>query len=147
MYMPPEMYKKRAGYGLEGDIWSLGVIIYILLAGRFPFDAEDGNIPPGHLEKLAREKIAHLAVSAKAKDLLGRMLTANPANRITAAEALQHGWVASMRDEELAKYDLSGTQKEIKSFNARRKLRGFFMGVLAVVRTKRMLSGKARKMK
>jgi calcium/calmodulin-dependent protein kinase (CaM kinase) II/calcium/calmodulin-dependent protein kinase I len=145
MYVPPEM-NQRGGYcyGLEGDIWSLGVIVYVLLAGRFPFNEQAVNqCSPGDLEDIAKKHISQLAVSAEAKDLLGRMLTANPANRITAAGALQHGWVASMGDEELANYDLSGTQKEIKSFNARRKLRGFFIGVLAVVRAKRMLSGKA----
>jgi calcium-dependent protein kinase len=92
-YMAPEVIKKK--YNQKCDIWSLGVILYIMLTGRPPFvapsDAEiyelilKGEVP------FPEEKWTK--ISPPAKDLVQKMLAYDPAARITAKDALSHPWI------------------------------------------------------
>jgi serine/threonine-protein kinase Chk2 len=93
-YLAPEVFEKRegnsAGYSKAVDVWSMGVILYILLCGYPPFDAND-------FDKIrnAQYNFNHKMwnkVSAEAKDLVTRMLTADPAARISVPDILQHPW-------------------------------------------------------
>ncbi|CAN0385268.1 unnamed protein product, partial [Scytosiphon promiscuus] len=61
-------------------------------------------------------------ISDGAKDLIARMLTVNPAERITAAQALNHPWVTS-GDDELATSELGESLQRMRVFNARRKFK------------------------
>lgn len=92
-YVAPEVLRKR--YGQECDIWSAGVIIYILLSGVPPFwdETERGifeQIVKGELD-LASEPWP--TVSESAKDLVRKMLVRDPKKRLTAHEVLCHPWV------------------------------------------------------
>ena len=91
-----------AGYGKSCDIWSAGVVLYILLCGFLPFDAAE----PGSREKLALPAFAadvdfpkpywdHM--SDASKDLVRRMLVMDPKARITTAKVLQHNWIEMCR--------------------------------------------------
>ncbi|CAM8989304.1 unnamed protein product [Rhodiola kirilowii] len=92
-YLAPEVLRKR--YGPEADVWSAGVIIYILLCGVPPFWAET--------EEDIFEEILHGSIdfsldpwpciSDSAKDLVKKMLVRDPRKRISASEALCHHWV------------------------------------------------------
>uniref|UniRef100_A0A7N0ZZR1 non-specific serine/threonine protein kinase n=1 Tax=Kalanchoe fedtschenkoi TaxID=63787 RepID=A0A7N0ZZR1_KALFE len=92
-YIAPEVLSKH--YGAEVDIWSAGVIIYILLCGVPPFWAET--------EEDIFEEILHgnldfssdpwPCISDSAKDLVKKMLVRDPKYRISAREALCHPWV------------------------------------------------------
>ena len=53
----------------------------------------------------------------------------DPAKRITAAEALEHPWVVSKDDADLAEHSLTASQKELRRYNARRKFRAGVHGV------------------
>jgi serine/threonine protein kinase len=83
------------------DIFSLGVIMYILLTSKFIFNAKDYN------EILRKNKQCKVVFPAKlwdnlseeAKDLCSKMLQKNPNNRITAEEALSHNWFKHFREE------------------------------------------------
>jgi len=89
-YIAPEVLKKR--YGKECDIWSAGVIVFILLSGIPPFngvtDAEImASIRKG---KFSFSNKVWNSVSAEAKDFITQLLTLDVAKRPTAEQALQH---------------------------------------------------------
>ncbi|XP_039125618.1 calcium-dependent protein kinase 29-like isoform X2 [Dioscorea cayenensis subsp. rotundata] len=92
-YMAPEILKRN--YGPEVDIWSAGVILYILLCGVPPFWAEsDEGIARAIVKSVIDfERDPWPKVSDNAKDLVRRMLDPNPYTRLTAEEVLEHPWL------------------------------------------------------
>ncbi|KAL2316753.1 hypothetical protein Fmac_030629 [Flemingia macrophylla] len=92
-YVAPEVL--RRSYGKEIDIWSAGVILYILLSGVPPFWAETEEgifdaILQGHIDFKSRP---WPRISSGAKDLVRKMLIKVPRKRITPDEALVHPWL------------------------------------------------------
>lgn len=82
------MLRKR--YGPEADVWSGGVIVYILLSGVPPFWAENKHET---YEKVSRGNIDFSSdpwpnISAAAKDLVKKMLERDPRRRLTAHQVL-----------------------------------------------------------
>ncbi|KAF9559773.1 Pkinase-domain-containing protein [Agrocybe pediades] len=95
-YMAPEIFKKT-GHGKPVDIWAMGVITYFLLAGYTPFDRDSQQqemeaIIAGDYKFEPEEYWQN--VSDTAKDFVRYCLTVDPTNRPTAAQALQHKWLA-----------------------------------------------------
>ncbi|XP_076953791.1 calcium-dependent protein kinase 26-like isoform X2 [Bidens hawaiensis] len=93
-YVAPEVLLKN--YGLEADIWSAGVILYILLCGVPPFWGESEN---EIFEEVLRGKLEFSSypwpsISESAKDLVRQMLIRNPRKRITAHGVLCHPWIS-----------------------------------------------------
>ncbi|KAL0937719.1 serine threonine protein kinase [Colletotrichum truncatum] len=87
-YAAPELLKHKHYRGDKADIWSLGIILYALLAACLPFDDPDiGAL----LQKTKRGtyEIPEF-LSSEAKDLIRRMLVANPDTRISIKEMWQH---------------------------------------------------------
>ncbi|KAJ7230839.1 Pkinase-domain-containing protein [Mycena haematopus] len=96
-YMAPEIFMNTA-YGKPVDVWAMGVITYFLLAGYTPFDrdtpeAENEAIIEGDFKFEPAEYWVN--VSGTAREFVQACLTVNPARRLTAAEALEHRWLAS----------------------------------------------------
>eukprot|EP00850_Spirogloea_muscicola_P009411 SM000052S17803 [mRNA] locus=s52:724587:728727:- [translate_table: standard] len=92
-YVAPEVLKRRSGP--ESDVWSIGVISYILLCGRRPFwDKTEAGIFNEVLKKKPdfREK-PWPSISSAAKDFCKKLLKKDPRTRLTAAQALSHQWV------------------------------------------------------
>ncbi|KAJ1432084.1 Serine-threonine/tyrosine-protein kinase, catalytic domain [Sesbania bispinosa] len=92
-YIAPEVLKRK--YGPEVDIWSIGVMLYILLCGVPPFWAESENgifnaILRGHIDFTSDP---WPSISPAAKDLVRRMLNSDPKQRLTAYEVLNHPWI------------------------------------------------------
>ena len=139
-YVAPEILTGET-YGLGVDMWSIGVITYILLGGYPPF--HDENQAALYKKIKSADFVFHPEywdpVSAEAKDLITSMLTVDRSKRITATAALAHPWISGMTDEELQAHDLNGTLDEIKKFNARRKLKGTIKAVMAATKMKLML--------
>mmetsp|Transcript_86211 Transcript_86211/g.222037 ORF Transcript_86211/g.222037 Transcript_86211/m.222037 type:complete len:571 (+) Transcript_86211:82-1794(+) len=80
-----------SGYGTQADMWSLGVILYIMLSGLPPFE-EDGlyeQILEGKYEFDVRE---WTEVSPEAKELVRQLMTVDPKGRLTVQQALSHKW-------------------------------------------------------
>ena len=120
-YLSPEVIK-RESYGKPVDAWAIGVILYILLVGYPPFWDEVQErlykqIKEGRYEFSSPEWDT---VSKSAKDLIVRMMTVNPLNRISISDSLEHPWI---KGKEASKMHRQETLKQLKSFNARRKLR------------------------
>jgi calcium-dependent protein kinase len=121
-YVAPEVVQGR--YDEKCDVWSCGVIMYILLTGRPPY--------PGRTEReilrqvrdsplrIAPEKLQNL--SYEAIDLLRKLLTVDPVHRISAAQALSHPWVSEYRpidDKEIE----SQTLLNLNEFHSAAKLK------------------------
>jgi Ca2+-binding EF-hand superfamily protein len=94
LYCSPEVL--RNNYSKECDIWSCGVIMYVLLSGHFPFFGKtEDNITKKILSgKFVFNKKYFSNVSDKAKDLISKCLIYNKNKRITAEEALKHEFFA-----------------------------------------------------
>ncbi|KAI8854395.1 kinase-like domain-containing protein [Chytridium lagenaria] len=89
-YAAPEVISGRLYEGPEVDVWSCGVILYVMLCGRLPFD--DDYIP--NLFKKINGGIFTLPsfLSPAAKSMLTSMLTVDPLKRITIKEIRQKEW-------------------------------------------------------
>ena len=91
-YIAPEVLKKA--YNEKCDTWSAGVLLYMMLVGRAPFDGKDDeeiieNIEKGQFNRNHRKLIA---ASREIQDLVSKLLEVNPTVRLSAAEALKHPW-------------------------------------------------------
>lgn len=98
-YIAPEVLTEQ--YNEKCDIWSCGVILYILLTGIPPFNGpNDDEILKSVREGNVRFDIRQFeGVSASAKDLIKKMLNKNVKARISAKEALLHPWFKEMEDQ------------------------------------------------
>ncbi|GAU36736.1 hypothetical protein TSUD_318350 [Trifolium subterraneum] len=92
-YVAPEVLNKH--YGPEADLWSVGVISYIILSGVPPFWAETEQGIFAQISKgiLDFESEPWPAISDSAKDLIRKMLDRNPEKRFTAHQVLCHPWI------------------------------------------------------
>ena len=91
-YMAPEILKRK--YDEKCDLWSIGVILYILLTGRPPFDGNDDDEILENVKKGVYDKWAYPfpLLSPHAKDLIYKLLQYDPKKRLSAEEALEHPW-------------------------------------------------------
>ncbi|KAF8018234.1 hypothetical protein BT93_H3201 [Corymbia citriodora subsp. variegata] len=92
-YVAPEVLLKH--YGPEADVWSAGVILYILLSGVPPFYAATASkilreVSQGNLDL---ESDPWASISDSAKDLVKKMLERDPRKRLSAQEVLCHPWI------------------------------------------------------
>lgn len=89
--MAPEIVRRTEYEGRPVDIWSLGILLYALLCGCFPFRAK---AYPDLYRRIARGTFAiPEELSAPVKDLLRQLLTVDADGRITAHSALRHPWL------------------------------------------------------
>ena len=100
-YIAPEVL--MAHHGPACDIWSIGVLMYIMLCGYLPFSGESPNHVFAKIIKgnLKMDQPEWNYYSDESKDLINKMLVVNPSERITASEALEHPWFAL--DEDVSK--------------------------------------------
>ena len=100
-YIAPEVLKKN--YNEKCDVWSCGVIMYILLSQRPPFGGKDdkeimGNVKTGiyDLNSSPFNKLSQSCI-----DLIKKLLTIDPQERLSAEEALKHPWFKENKSKEL----------------------------------------------
>jgi len=99
-YFAPEVIKtcrshedgQNSGYGKQADMWSLGVILYIMLSGIPPFD-DDGLYEQITEGKFEFDGTEWTTVTHEAKELVNKLMTVNPKARLTIQEALAHPWL------------------------------------------------------
>uniref|UniRef100_A0A8C4GGU3 Calcium/calmodulin-dependent protein kinase type IV n=1 Tax=Dicentrarchus labrax TaxID=13489 RepID=A0A8C4GGU3_DICLA len=136
-YCAPEILRGNA-YGPEVDMWSVGVILYILLCGFEPFfDPRGDQYMYSRILNCDYEFVSPWwdEVSLNAKDLVSKLIVLDPHKRLSVREALQHPWVLG----KAARFShMDTTQRKLQEFNARRKLKA---AMKAVVATSRMHEG------
>jgi calcium-dependent protein kinase len=124
-YIAPEVLLSK--YNEKCDIWSCGVILYILLSGKPPFGGEDDEI----LEKIKKGKYdlkgdPWQRVSSEAKDLIKHMLDMNMLSRISAQKALGHKWFKKFKMRErfsnIGAEKLKQSVENIKRYKSENKL-------------------------
>uniref|UniRef100_A0AAZ3SE88 calcium/calmodulin-dependent protein kinase n=1 Tax=Oncorhynchus tshawytscha TaxID=74940 RepID=A0AAZ3SE88_ONCTS len=133
-YLSPEVLRKDP-YGKPVDMWACGVILYILLVGYPPFWDEDQHrlyqqIKAGAYDFPSPEWDT---VTPEAKDLINKMLTINPAKRVTATDALKHPWICQ-RSTVASMMHRQETVECLRKFNARRKLKGAILTTMLATR-------------
>ncbi|KAG8833802.1 serine/threonine-protein kinase KIN2 [Serendipita sp. 399] len=90
-FAAPELLNAKVYTGPEVDIWSFGVVLYVLVCGKVPFD--DQHMPALHA-KIKRGLVDYPNwLSAECKHILSRMLVVIPSQRASLTEILNHPWM------------------------------------------------------
>lgn len=131
-YCAPEVLRGVA-YDAAVDMWSVGVIVYILLCGYEPFYDDDGD--QAMFRKILKANYEFHdpwwnEVSASAKDLVTQLLLLDPRKRLTSQQALSHPWLRSHAASSARKMTLA--QTNMKKLNARRKFRAASAAVVTI---------------
>ncbi|KAF2788996.1 serine/threonine protein kinase-like protein Kin1 [Melanomma pulvis-pyrius CBS 109.77] len=90
-FAAPELLQAKQYTGPEVDVWSFGIVLYVLVCGKVPFD--DQSMPQLH----AKIKKGHVDyppwLSAECRNLIHRMLQTDPAQRLTLSDIMNHPWL------------------------------------------------------
>lgn len=129
-YIAPEVLNKK--YNKKCDVWSVGVIMYILLSGKPPFDGANDqeitdNVKIGTFHM--KDKIWK-DISQDAKSLIKAMLTFDPSQRVSAREALKHKWFENAPDVAINQDLMKESLKNLLSFNAIQKMQQATMSMM-----------------
>ncbi|KAK4262070.1 hypothetical protein QN277_027679 [Acacia crassicarpa] len=129
-YVAPEVLKRKSGP--ESDVWSIGVITYILLCGRRPFwdKTEDGIFKEVLRNKPDFRRKPWPSISNAAKDFVKKLLVKDPRARFTAAQALSHPWVREGGEASEIPIDIS-VLSNMRQFVKFSRLKQFALRALA----------------
>ncbi|CAJ0753357.1 8132_t:CDS:10 [Entrophospora sp. SA101] len=90
-FAAPELLNAKLYTGPEVDVWSFGIVLYVLVCGKVPFD--DQSMPALHA-KIKKGVVEYPGwLGSDCKHLLSRMLVANPLHRASLAEVMNHPWM------------------------------------------------------
>lgn len=128
-YMAPEVIENE--YNEKCDVWSCGVILYMMLCGSPPFDGDNDDeiLLNIHKGQFTFELPEFELISDYAKKLIQKMLTYNPKLRISAAEALEDTWFKVMLQKDEVPLN-PAVFNNLKSFSIKSKMQEalyFFM--------------------
>jgi serine/threonine protein kinase len=137
-FVGPEVLAPNCRYDERCDMWSVGCLLYMLIAGYPPF--QDRNHRGLFKKVRGADYVFHDTywknVSVPAKQLIASLLTIDPNYRCTARSALDSGKWLKMDEHLLKTHDLSASLGEIKKFHARRTLKGAMHAVMWSVKHK-----------
>eukprot|EP01114_Cavostelium_apophysatum_P019706 TRINITY_DN6420_c0_g1_i1.p1 TRINITY_DN6420_c0_g1~~TRINITY_DN6420_c0_g1_i1.p1 ORF type:complete len:317 (-),score=37.23 TRINITY_DN6420_c0_g1_i1:62-1012(-) len=122
VYAAPEIIRGDNFYNKAVDMWSIGVITYVLLAGYFPFYDKDPDLLGRKImaaEYTFPEK-SWSKISESAKEFIKSCLVVDPHQRLTAEEAIRHPWLLGETIGD-SRYSLMSS---LESFQSQRKVRG-----------------------
>lgn len=131
-YVAPEILEGTL-YDERADMWSVGVILYILLGGYPPFIESTQRDLFRKIRKGEYEFHEEYwgTVSQEAKDLIRSLLCVNYKTRLSAKQALKNPWITG-DDAKLATRDLGTNLDKLRNFNAKRKFRAAVSTIMAV---------------
>ena len=122
MYIAPEVLSKS--YTEKCDVWSCGVILYVLLSGTQPFSGTSEYEVYQKIRRGVYSMTSHRweAVSKPAKDLVKNMMLYDPNQRCSALEALNHPWIQNTCKEKVSMDETKTLLSDLRTFNAQHKL-------------------------
>ncbi|CDI82111.1 CAM kinase, CDPK family, putative, partial [Eimeria acervulina] len=131
-YVAPEVLDGR--YNQLCDVWSIGVIVYMLLSGTPPFA---GKTDLEIILKIKRccysfEGDSWKGVSPLAKSFISSLLKRSPEDRLTAAEALKHQWLATDEEQQQNKQINIQVFKSMRRFAACTAIQRAALGLIAL---------------
>ncbi|XP_057416122.1 calcium-dependent protein kinase 28 isoform X2 [Lotus japonicus] len=131
-YVAPEVLKRKSGP--QSDVWSIGVITYILLCGRRPFwdKTEDGIFKEVLRNKPDFRRKPWPTISNAAKDFVKKLLIKDPRARLTAAQALSHPWVREGGEASEIPIDIS-VLNNLRQFVTYSRFKQFALRALASI--------------
>lgn len=103
-YLPPEVIAAGEGIhydGAQADVWSLGVLLYVMVTGDYPFQQPgDDGMRRGEKLRILLQRIqaveytfpTRIPLTEELKDLVSKILVADPKKRLTVAEIAAHPW-------------------------------------------------------
>lgn len=95
-YMSPEIVEKRNHCYFKADIWALGVVLYTLMSGKFPFKGESNK---DLFNKIKRAQYSlPEGISIEAKALLLKLLQIDPEKRISSDQTLEDNWLSELKN-------------------------------------------------
>nr|XP_046260199.1 serine/threonine-protein kinase SIK1 [Scatophagus argus] len=110
-YAAPEVFEGKEYEGPQLDIWSLGVVLYVLVCGSLPFD---GPSLPALRQRVTEGRFRiPFFMSQDCENLIRKMLVVDPARRISVAQIKQHRWM--LADPTAARQTLSHSLTEYNS--------------------------------
>ncbi len=129
-YVAPEVLE--GVYTNACDVWSVGVILYIMLSGKTPFSGETSSEV---LMKVAKASVFFPErhwhnLSNEAKDLISKMLEKDPQSRLTAKQCLEHPWFEKHRAAESPELDVK-LFKRLKSYRKQPRFKQEVLGIVA----------------
>lgn len=144
-YVAPEVLDANPSYGITVDMWSIGVILYILLCGYPPFFDDDNHRLFAKIRQCKYEfaEKSWGKISSEAKNLVSSLLVLNPSDRLSSKEVLAHPWCSG---------GVGGTENiehfhaNLSSYNAARRMKKAIRSVFfAQVLVKEDRFGKSEK--
>lgn len=122
-YIAPEVLSGK--YDEKCDMWSIGVILYVMLSGRPPFNGRNDR------EILNKVKEGRYSLdddlwdkkSLEAKEFIKSLLETDPKKRLSATEALESPWIKKKVHTTFDAKEASSALDNLKSFNAESKLK------------------------
>ncbi|XP_059668280.1 SNF1-related protein kinase catalytic subunit alpha KIN10-like isoform X2 [Cornus florida] len=105
-YTAPEVLSGRLYAGPEVDVWSCGVILYVLLCGMYPFDGHESSLY-AKIKSGIYSLPNHL--SPGARDLIKRILVLDPISRLSIPEVRQHPWFQQHLPRDVAMHSTTAT--------------------------------------
>ncbi|KAI1649285.1 uncharacterized protein F4817DRAFT_357393 [Daldinia loculata] len=90
-FAAPELLQARAYTGPEVDVWSFGIVLYVLVCGKVPFD--DQSMPALHAKIKKGLFVLPSNMDPECRHLLSRMLVTDPRQRATMYEVMNHPWM------------------------------------------------------
>uniref|UniRef100_A0ACD5Y394 Uncharacterized protein n=1 Tax=Avena sativa TaxID=4498 RepID=A0ACD5Y394_AVESA len=130
IYMAPEVLMRS--YGPEADVWSAGIIFYILLCGVPPFWGDtDERIAESIIRgEINFEREPWPKVSNTAKDLVKKMLDPDPSTRLTAKQVFEHPWLKNA--DKASNVSLGAlVRSRLKQFSSMNKFKKKALGIVA----------------
>eukprot|EP00928_Gymnodinium_smaydae_P000711 TRINITY_DN10275_c0_g1_i1.p1 TRINITY_DN10275_c0_g1~~TRINITY_DN10275_c0_g1_i1.p1 ORF type:complete len:535 (+),score=103.95 TRINITY_DN10275_c0_g1_i1:67-1671(+) len=130
-YVAPQVL--RGSYDRACDLWSAGVIMYVLLSGYPPFSGKcDAEVfAKVRLGKVKFDKKDWEFISGDAQDMIMKLLHMNPKERLTAEQALHHDWVVNAMPSYSRLSLRPGFVESLRQFRSQGKLKKAALQVIA----------------